>query len=158
MFLVLYGTFWSNYIFTESNFRYLVLNRQFWMARSLYILGLIPTLIVIAASCSIAYAACSRRKVDGDMQAIREAELSLLVVLFMLGAVVIAGCRYYYSSSFQGRLLFPAMLAMSALLGHGLSILGKSPWLHFAATLPMCGLYAFMNIYFAIEVYAAAAG
>jgi 4-amino-4-deoxy-L-arabinose transferase-like glycosyltransferase len=149
-FLLLYGTFWYQYI-PESNlegnktaFRYL--------GSVIYLLALAPTLMMILGVYALGRklkAAWRKRSLEGETL---QQLFSVLVLGATLGLVVSIGIRTDVWSCFQSRLVFPAFWGLVVLFSSGLDIIERHRRLASAVHLILRVLFICFGLYFVSEL------
>lgn len=156
---LLYGTTWWSYI-RESNLTQTRRPGWRWVASLLFLAGLLPTALGIVG---FARVLAGSRAVAGLRGLSQDAYLALggwitaaTTFLATLGIVIAAGVKYDVSSSFQGRLVFPATLGALLLFAGGFDgVAGRwsrsAPGLHGA----MAVAYAAFAAYYVVEVVGA---
>jgi len=150
-FLLLYGTFWYQYI-PESNLTG-NLTKFRALGSLIYILALLPTLVLILGGLALAAkirAAVRSRKIESDLLA---QIFSGLAFLGVLGLVVFIGVRTDVWSCFQSRLTFPALGGLIVLFAFGLEVLERRPTLARAAYFLLTILWGCFILYFLIEFF-----
>lgn len=154
--LLMYGTFWYQY-FSECNFAGNKTSFRY-LGSWIYVFGLAPTLLFFIGALRIVgrMKDMFRRPPPEEASFERTAfeSFALLLLLFNVLLVVIAGVRYDVFSCFQSRLLFPSMASFVILLGAGLDDVRESSKLTRAVIYPLLWvLYALLLFYFCVEIY-----
>ncbi len=123
--LLYYGTFWFSHI-QESNFNATRQPGLLLIPRALYLLGILPTLLMIGAALGMLWN--WRRPfaiLRADIDRFRVHAHQLVVLLFLLGNLAVVttwGLRMDAWSFFQARLLFAMFFSIAVLLGAGYQI------------------------------------
>lgn len=149
-FLMLYGSFWYQYI-PESNlmgnktgFRYL--------GSAIYFLALVPTVVLflgLYAFFARMMAVLGGQKLD---EKIIQGLFSLFAFLATLGLVVYIGVRTDVWSCFQARLAFPAFWGIIVLFSSGLEKIERRPRLASVVYFMLNFLFILFVLYFVCEL------
>jgi hypothetical protein len=155
---LLYATFWYSYI-PESNFR-AVRARVPALAGAIAGGALLPTTVILIGVAIGAYR-CRALGRPGELSEDGFRELAggaalLLGFLGNLSIVLAAGVKYRAWSCFQGRLLFPSILAIAIFLGWGLDLISlRLPRAARAVEWGLVAVNVLLAAYLVIEVVSA---
>lgn len=154
--LLLYATFWYSYI-PESNFN---ATRDYPLSvlpRTIYIFGLVPTVLMVTGIANVLWRNRTPLKHFHASTSIfnRHLKESVLVIILVMNfmLVLIWGLKHNAWSFFQGRLLFPSFLALAFSLGWGLERITQ--WRAVLQPVFILGLYltyALLLCYFGVEM------
>ena len=153
--LLFYGTFWYSLI-QESNFTATRSGPLTVFPRTMYALGVLPTLLVVVGLLACAVRARWWRAAswdDGELRRRGGEALSVLALTANFGLVLAWGLKHDAWSFFQARLVFPAFLPLAVLLGIGAEVAcAPRAFLERAAIFAHGMLAAVFVAYFAVEI------
>jgi 4-amino-4-deoxy-L-arabinose transferase-like glycosyltransferase len=153
--LLLYGTFWYQYIF-ESNFK---ANTTVFknLGSYIYTLALLPTLLFLTGFLRILFSirsAVSRKEPNALLLNNTTYEvISLFLLLSNSLVIIFIGVRYDIWSAFQSRYLFPSLFSIIILFNSGLDYVRRRYSNAEKVVYPLLNcLYFLFILYFIIEI------
>jgi len=154
--LVMYGTFWYQYI-SESNFRG-NLGEFRYIGSMVYLLAVLPTSVFLLGFFRILYSArllSNYKELDETLFDRIAFEVTSLLLLFTnLLMVVYVGLKYDIWFAFQSRYLFTCFFAIMLMLYSGLDYLRKTPrFVQRCVYFDLMFLYLSFILYFSVEIW-----